>query len=82
MELAPHGRNFDEMKAAVMESHRTLPKEFNNDTVDKRVDSIDHTLQSQQETFLAFEERLDNKGSELHREIGGSFKESRGARHI
>eukprot|EP00973_Karenia_brevis_P089489 12398005-Karenia_brevis.AAC.1 len=65
-----------------MEPHGVLPRELKNHKVTKQAGFIDQALHHQQEMFFAFEERLDNCGSALHRETGGYMKGSRAARRM
>eukprot|EP00973_Karenia_brevis_P072385 10053711-Karenia_brevis.AAC.1 len=65
----------DEMKAAIVESHRASSEELNDHKATKLADSIDQRLQKKQE-------RLKKDGHELQRYNGGSLLESCAAQRI
>eukprot|EP00973_Karenia_brevis_P056746 7896934-Karenia_brevis.AAC.1 len=55
IELASHGKDWHEMKAAITEWHRALSRELNSCKVTKdadSMDSIDQALQKQQKCML------------------------------
>eukprot|EP00973_Karenia_brevis_P024529 3383317-Karenia_brevis.AAC.1 len=70
------------MELTITESHKSLSIELNNHNAIKQDDSIDQALHEWQPMHVTSEERLDKGGTELHRDNGGSLRESQAAQRI